>query len=438
MTGINRRSACPSLAAPMQTGDGLLVRLVFDEPEVAIEPLIAVLDAAKRHGSGMVELTRRGNLQIRGLTSHSAGALASEIDAVPLAHGGLPITVGGLAGIDADEIADPLMLSRAIRRSLDPALQARLAPKISVVIDGGGLSDLGALIGDVRLTAIGFREKPQWHVAVGGNSDSARPVGIANPSDAAAVVVRLLERIADRGRDVRGRDLSPDDWHNLPLLDPGNELCKRQTHGCFGTFPTTNAALALCVGMAFGACHADEMIGLLQQAAALGIRVVRLAPGRALLFPGLTADIVEKLQHSANASGFVTDRNDPRASISACAGLPGCASGHIETRTLARALIDSAPSLIDGSFTLHISGCAKRCADIAGPRLTIIGTAQGCDLVLESSSDSLPAASMTVDRLKTLVGDIDRDYGDQPARSEPGIEFLRRRISAEPVMDQSQ
>lgn len=437
MTGIMRRAACPSLAEPMQTGDGLLVRLVFDEPEVAIAPLITVLDTAKRHGSGMIELTRRGNLQIRGLTSRSANMLAGEINALPLIHGGLPITLGGLAGIDSDEIADPLPVSRAIRQLLDPTLRARLAPKTSIVIDGGGQSDLDALIGDIRLTALGSRDKPLWHVAIGGNGTSARPIGICKPSDTAANVCRLLARIADRGPDARGRDLLSDDWLDLPLANPGGRLPLRQSGRQIGTFRTMSGTVALSVGITFGACHADEVIRLLQQAAALDVSAVRLAPGRAIVFPDLSPDVADKLRHSALASGFITDQSDPRAAISACAGLPGCASGHIETRMLAQTLSDVAPALLDGSFTLHISGCAKRCADVAGPRLTVIGTPSGCDLHLESSTDSLPVASMTSDRLMKLVGDVDRDYGERSDRAEASIVFLRRRSFTDPAVDHS-
>ena len=72
------RGACPGLSAPMQTGDGLLVRL---QPKdgIAVEAFIALCALARRHGNGMMEVTARGNLQLRGLTSQSAPQLAAAV-----------------------------------------------------------------------------------------------------------------------------------------------------------------------------------------------------------------------------------------------------------------------------------------------------------------------------------------------------------------------
>ncbi|RVO11843.1 precorrin-3B synthase, partial [Sinorhizobium meliloti] len=71
-----RRGSCPSLAAPMQTGDGLLVRLRPAGDGLTPAEMRAIAGAAARCGSGVIEVTARGNLQIRGLTPESVPALA--------------------------------------------------------------------------------------------------------------------------------------------------------------------------------------------------------------------------------------------------------------------------------------------------------------------------------------------------------------------------
>ena len=60
----------------MQTGDGLLVRLNPVASGLSPNTLIALCEAALRHGNGIVEVTARGNLQIRGLTARSALGLS--------------------------------------------------------------------------------------------------------------------------------------------------------------------------------------------------------------------------------------------------------------------------------------------------------------------------------------------------------------------------
>ena len=69
-----------------------------------------------RHGNGIMEVTARGSLQIRGLTAESAPLLAAEVDALGIAvRTGVPVETGPLAGLDPEEIADPRPLAERIR-----------------------------------------------------------------------------------------------------------------------------------------------------------------------------------------------------------------------------------------------------------------------------------------------------------------------------------
>ena len=69
-----RRGACPGLSAPMPTGDGLLVRLlpIGTIPLAAFAQLCA---AARREGNGIIEVTGRGSIQVRGLNAGFGAAL---------------------------------------------------------------------------------------------------------------------------------------------------------------------------------------------------------------------------------------------------------------------------------------------------------------------------------------------------------------------------
>ena len=78
-----RRGACPGLTAPMQTGDGLLVRL-SSGATIGLDAAAALGAAARRHGNGIIEITARGSIQVRGLTAASAPAFADTVAA--LAH----------------------------------------------------------------------------------------------------------------------------------------------------------------------------------------------------------------------------------------------------------------------------------------------------------------------------------------------------------------
>ncbi len=78
---MRRRGACPALAAPMATGDGLLVRLRPVGGALTLSQFASLARSAAAHGNGILEITARGNLQIRGLRAETVGQLAADIDA---------------------------------------------------------------------------------------------------------------------------------------------------------------------------------------------------------------------------------------------------------------------------------------------------------------------------------------------------------------------
>ncbi len=63
-----RRGWCPGALRPMPTGDGLLARIRLRGG--ALSPSLARLlaESAKSYVTGLIDLTSRANLQIRGLS----------------------------------------------------------------------------------------------------------------------------------------------------------------------------------------------------------------------------------------------------------------------------------------------------------------------------------------------------------------------------------
>ena len=146
-----RRGACPALSAPMMTGDGLLARVPLTAA-IAPEQLADLCRLAIRYGNGMIDISARGNLQIRGLSETSAPRLEAEVRALDLPlRDGLAVEVPPLAGEDATEIADPRPLADAISHGARDI--KGLAPKTSVIVDGAGRLTLSGLIADIRLVA---------------------------------------------------------------------------------------------------------------------------------------------------------------------------------------------------------------------------------------------------------------------------------------------
>jgi precorrin-3B synthase len=426
-----RRGACPALFTPMQTGDGLLARIL---PTGAITPsaFAAFCAAVQRHGNGTIEISARGSLQVRGLTAASAPDFADEVAAFHIAALGVPVLSDPLpddpaALIDADALAAKL-------RTAIAAANLTLAPKVCVVVDGGGALHLDTLAADIRLRAIVHRGESRLAIALGGDASTAAPLGSIPIESAVDVVVEALGIIAARG-DVRASDVlraeGLERFRKLPHVRP--DLVRPRPRApveIIGVHPLRDGCRALGVGLAFGHAGAETLITLAEFALAHGTRAIRPAPGRALLLIGIAEQAVTALAQDAGRLGFVMRADDPRRRIVACPGAPACASGFIaaralaselaellsphpeehersegvskdgnirelgqpsrRTRTSARAPQDEGSHFLRGFGTIHISGCAKGCAHPQPAALTIIGSERGCGIVERGTARATP------------------------------------------------
>lgn len=397
MNAFSRRGACPALAAPMQTGDGLLVRLNPVAGGLSPKSLIGLAESAMRHGNGIMEVTARGSLQIRGLTADTVRLLATEVDALGIAvRTGMPVETGPLAGIDSYEIADPRPLAERIRVAVEEAgLTPRLGPKVSVVVDGGGQLTMDALTADVRLKAVRADNDIVWSVSVAGDGRNAKVLAKVDANAARDIAVAALRMVAEKGREAHTRDLSDRQlaslagWHSFAPPSGRTEAgAIEHNRPSIGLFDLINGT-AIGIALPYGSMPAGKIIDLTQYALALGATEIRTAPQRALLFIGLLPAANQRLQNTAAALGFVTDASDPRTRIAACPGAPACASGQIATREIAETIAAENADTLD--FTLHISGCAKGCAHPGPAALTVVGDENGAGLVVNATAKALPA-----------------------------------------------
>ena len=76
---------CPNAYAPFMTGDGLMVRIKPAFSRLEAQALIELAELSDRFGSGMLDLTNRANLQIRGVSSADYPLLLSGLQKAGLA-----------------------------------------------------------------------------------------------------------------------------------------------------------------------------------------------------------------------------------------------------------------------------------------------------------------------------------------------------------------
>jgi precorrin-3B synthase len=112
-----------------------------------------------------------------------------------------------------------------------------------------------------------------------------------------------------------------------------------------GRFPLKDATFATAFALPFGQVDADTLMAFCTDVVESGAAEIRLAPGRGLIVPGSTAEACTPRIEAA-ALGFITDAEDPRLVIAACAGAPFCASAHFATRALGAEIARAAPELL--------------------------------------------------------------------------------------------
>ena len=415
----------------METGDGLLARLPPREGPLAPGVVRGLCAAARAHGSGIIEVTRRGNLQVRGLRPETVGAFAEAVLALGIGiEPGLAIQTSALAGHAAGEALDVRPLAAAIRARLAGA--ADLGAKVSLVIDSGGALHMDGLDADLRLRAEGGPSGARLHVAVGGDGATARQLGTLGPEQAVEGTARLAAVIAKRGPETRARDvlqregLEPFAASLAGLLAPAEPAARRAPAEPIDTHALRDGRVALGLGLAFGQSDTRALEELLDAADEAGASALALAPEHCVLAVGVDPTRAARLRDAAERAGFVARRDDPRRHISACSGAPACAAAQMPTRALGASLARAAAPLLDGSLRIHLSGCAKGCAHPGASALTLVGAEGECGLVVSGTAGAQPIASVACESLAPRLERLSRWVLAAREPGEDGAAVLKR------------
>ena len=426
-----RLGLCPGLSQPMATGDGLLVRLAPTGATMSCEAFAALCTAARNCSNGVIEITSRGSIQIRGLTEASVKSFAAAVAEIDLAFGeGPPVLSDPLAGLAPQEAVDASAIAADLRRAVAAApFTTDIGPKVSVAIDGGGTLHLDAVAADVRMRA--QARDACLHVAVGGDAETATPIGAVAAEHAVEAVMRMLRVIAAGGPAARASDIVATNGAAalcsviadiLVDLPPPQ---RRPAADPLGTHALNDGRLAIGLGLAFGHAHATELEELARAAAESGATGYRTAPGRALLVVGVTEDGAGHLANIAQRLGFIVRADDPRRQVVACAGAPICASAEIPTRALAPSLARVVIAGADAPM-MHLSGCTKGCACPRSAPLTVVGIEGRCGVVVNGSARGEPLVMLTPEALPGALSRCADGVRRLRAADESAAEVLSR------------
>jgi len=352
---MTRRGWCPSVFAPMESGDGLLVRIKPPHCRLSPDQARTVAMAALRDGNGAIEIGSRASVQVRGLTDATVPRFARSMIAAGLvcADPGWErrrtVAVAPLAGEAVSRVGKVLSVYLA-----DEALTA-------LPLKFGFAVGLPGMTADVHLA----RTQAGWLVWPDGAGHGAASDDPATDAVRLAAAFLAVAPGARRMREAGAAEVfaaaglraeAP-----LPANDPPELI--GPLPGGFG------------VGLPFGATDAATL-AVLADVGALWV-----TPWRAVVVEQATAESLAELD-------LILDPADPRRAVSACPGRPACSAGWAETRAVAMHLAHRFPGL-----ALHVSGCAKGCAHPAAAPVTLVAAQDGYALVRDGRAGDAPAAT---------------------------------------------
>lgn len=346
---------CPGALRPMQSGDGLVLRIRPNGGRLTQAQALTVASVSKAHGNGIIDLSIRGNVQLRGLSeaTHTPAIDALRevglVDADPATETRRNIMVTPFADAETDRLADALARALAEADAL-----SELPGKFGFAIDTGKAPVLTHSPADIRL------ERDRTGALLVRAEGVARGVKVG-AGDAVTVLLAMAKWFVAAGgiHEGRGRMGS--------LTAAGVTPDGALTADCLPAQPAApalpgNTAQGMLVAFAFGQLNCETLTAL----AALGD--LRVTPWRMVLVEGL-----QDINALTTVPGAIARPDAPLLRVVACVGKPSCPQALGETRELAKAL---APNVRQGE-RLHVSGCAKGCAWPMTADKTLVATATG-------------------------------------------------------------
>lgn len=402
-------SACPGLLRIVPARDGGICRVRLAGGRVSVAQAMALADAAAQCGSGVLEITNRANLQVRGVAPARATLLVDNLLAaglgptVPDADEVRNLLLSPAAGIDAAALFDAEPLAADILGMLQAHADLhRLHPKFALQLDAGENAAMLEHSHDLWLAALPDGE----HLAFGlagcpPLTASCTPALAALPKHRAVELIeaalRLFLECAQPGQ-TRMR-------HLLATLPATEFLARLQARLSFSLQIDTallqwrrppsvvNAHIGIHAQRERGLCYVGAVPALgridsaqLRVLAALAREhggELRFTPWQSLLLANIALEAAPRLARELERAGFSCNPGSVLAHTIACSGATGCAKGLADTKGDALLLSESlqcsmaARAGTSALPSIHFTGCERSCAAAHRAAFTLLAQAPG-------------------------------------------------------------
>lgn len=344
--------ACPGALQVHQAADGGLARIRLAGGMITAAQLEALAHAAAEFGSPAMELTSRGNIQVRGI--HDEAGLAAAVDSAGLLPSASHERVRNIVASPLSGRSGGLGDVRDIVRDLDSGLQkrpdlAKLPGRFWFGVDDGR-GDISGLAPDASTHLL----SPDTAAVLVAGRDTGVRIAATQAAD-------TLLTLAQAFLAIRGNC-----WRTSELDDTVDLLTRAGLHATEPPGATWSPVDAPPVGwitqddgrIALGAA---VPLGVLQARTAEFVAAITapvvVTPWRSLLICDLEEGIADTSLRVLAPLGLIFDEHSPWLSISACTGSPGCAKSLADVRSDAATAAESG----EPGGRRHFVGCERAC-----------------------------------------------------------------------------
>jgi len=410
--------------APAQ--DSFMIRLRVPACEITAHQFHGLADLASELGNGFIDLTTRGNLQLRELKPRDLVSVLTRVQDLGLTSRGAGadnirnVTASPNCGFDPQELLDVRPYAKAVHHYIMNHRDCYGLPrKFNIAFDNGGSLTVAADTNDIafiatRITSASILNHKSeiinaapglyFRVLLGGitgHQDFARDTGVLiKPDEAIAVsaaMVRVFAENGDRTNRKKARlKYLLDKWGfdrflaetqkklSFPLLripaaacEPRRPLIK---HGWVGPYKQAQRGFtSIGVGIPVGRMSSKQMHGLANIAANFGKSELRLTVWQNAIIPHIPDALVSSACRQLQNLGFFTEAASTTSGIISCTGSRGCKYAAADTKGAAASLgkhLANARLSVEQPVNIHFTGCPNSCAQHYCGDIGLVGAKQ--------------------------------------------------------------
>lgn len=405
---------CPGIYKLSEMNDGLLARLRIPGGTLSSDQARCLALAAKNFGNGTIDITNRANLQLRSIKPNKQSTLIDYLQKHKLAPDEQHydrlrnITIDPLSGLVAERVD-----CRPLAKELEQRLKTLKSPdqfsaKLSIIIDGGGPTNISALPHDFAFQAtmalpLTKEDQPQAENLYFRFLLCGIQTGLLIERDhLVSTVLQFFENLRqiearkeqgsasykdehiDRLREDQSGNLRPKTLlNNMPpeqltkLLIKDISSIRKEAKGKNNKVPAqqklnrpeyitqqkSDDVFTVNLVSPTSRLQYFQLQGLAELADEFGRGELRLTSWQAVMLPYIKEKNLDKVWERSEAMALLTQQTEQNLQIISCIGSEGCIHAGFETRLKSLDIRENLTDLVSlNPVTIHLSACEKGCA----------------------------------------------------------------------------